>query len=158
MKKLILISLMAISSFLSFSQTQQTPVFVQMPDISKTQAKMLIDGIINYYQQKPDSTSAVVFNRVAEIKAFIDNPNLVTMSFNNIPMKVIDHVEIMKFGGSILNWSAAKDNDSNMIEMQERMLAMQQKQLDEAKLRIQEKKSFQCKYFQLIGLPCPNTN
>lgn len=154
MKKLFFLGLFALCSICSFAQ-EQHPIFVNMPDLSKSQAKMLIDGIINYYQAKPDSTTASTFNRVAEIKAFIDNPNLSTMSFLNIPMKVVDYIEVKEFRGSILEWTPSKDMTASMMKSQQDMIDSQQKRLNLDKQALQDKVNFQCKYFQLIGIPCP---
>lgn len=154
MKKLFFAGLLALCSICSFAQ-EQHPIFVDMPDLSKSQAKMLIDGIINFYQAKPDSTSASTFNRVAEIKAFIDNPNLSTMSFTNLPMRVVDYIEVKEFRGSILEWNPEKDNASFMIKSNQEMIDMQQKRLNADKQALLDKINFQCKYFQIIGMPCP---
>lgn len=154
MKNLLFAGLIALISFCSFAQ-EQHPTFVNMPDLSKSQAKMLIDGIINYYQAKPDSTTASTFNRVADIKAFIDNPSLSTMSFNNIPMKVVDYIEIKEFRGSIMDWTPTKDYGSSMLKSQQDMIDMQQKRLNADKQILLDKINFQCKYFQIIGITCP---
>jgi hypothetical protein len=153
MKNLLLTGLFALISLCSTAQ--QYPVFVDMPDLTKSQAKMLIDGMINYYQSKPDSTTASTFNRVAEVKAFIDNPNLQTMSFKNIAMKVVDYIEIKEFGGSILNWLPQKDMNNSMLQSEQMMIDNMTKRLADAKQKLKDKKEFQCKYFQLIGMECP---
>jgi hypothetical protein len=153
MKKFLFTGLIALISFCSVAQ--QYPVFVDMPDLTKSQAKMLIDGMINYYQSKPDSTTASTFNRVAEVKAFIDNPNLQTMSFKNIAMKVIDFIEIKEFRGSIVEWNPEKDFETNTLKSEQMMLDSMIKRVNDAKRKLKDKQEFQCKYFQLIGMPCP---
>lgn len=154
MKNLLLTGILALFSFCSLAQ--QYPVFVDMPDLTKSQARMLIDGLISYYQAKPDSTSASTFNRVAEVKAFIDNPNLQTMSFKNIAMKVVDFIEKKEFDGSILDWTPEKDMSSSSIKSERIMLDVITKNLANAEQKLRDRKEFQCKYFQLIGMPCPN--
>lgn len=154
MKNLLLTGIFALISFCSIAQ--QYPVFVDMPDLTKSQSKMLIDGMINYYQAKPDSMSASTFNRVAEVKAFIDNPNLQTMSFKDIAMKVVDFIEQKEFGGSILDWTPEKDSDSRMLVSDQMMIDMMLKRVNDSKQKLKDKKEFKCKYLQLIGMPCPN--
>ncbi|PWK27158.1 hypothetical protein LV89_01973 [Arcicella aurantiaca] len=154
MKNLIFASLLALVSLCSYAQEQHA-VFLDMPDLTKSQATMLIDGIINYYQSKPDSTSAATFNRVAEIKAFVDNPNLLTMSFRNLPKKVVDFIEQKEFRGSILEWTPEKDYSSSTFQSDQMMIDSMQKRLNTAKKVLLDKIQFQCKYFQLIGMPCP---
>ena len=154
MKNLLITGLFALFSFCTTAQ--QYPIFVDMPDLTKSQAKILIDGMINYYQSSPDSTTASTFNRVAEVKAFIDNPNLQTMSFKNIAMKVVDFIETREFQGSILSWSPQKDMSSFSLKSEQQMIDSMQKRLNDSKQKLEDKKGFQCKYFQLIGMPCPN--
>jgi hypothetical protein len=154
MKNLLITGLFALISFCGAAQ--QYPIFVDMPDLTKSQAKILIDGMISYYQSNPDSTSASTFNRVAEVKAFIDNPNLLTMSFKNVAMKVVDFIEVREFRGSIIDWKPENDMNANMLKTEQMMIDSMQKRLEDSKQKLKDKTEFQGKYFQLIGMPCPN--
>ncbi|MES2517504.1 MAG: hypothetical protein V4585_05330 [Bacteroidota bacterium] len=148
---------MALLGLLVGSMTYGQQVFVDMPPLNQSEAKMLKSGILTYIQTYPDSTKSTIFDNLKEISQFIEIPDsTIMMSFHNIPVKVINFIEQQYYGGDIKKWNAKNDSESMMIQSDKQMYAYSIKRIVDAEEKLKNKKTFRCKYFNLLGYPCQN--
>lgn len=159
MKKFLTISLLFVSISLAFSQ--KTPEYADLPECNKGEARMLRSGIMSYITQYPDSTKSTIFDNLKIIDQFIKEnhgdkaiDSTVTISFKQLPMKVIDYIETTYYDKNIYLWTPKIDMHTSMYDSNIRMQISVQEQIDKYLEAIKNKISFQCKWFNMVGLPC----
>lgn len=155
MKKLLTICLLFVGISMAFSQT--SPLYADLPQCNRSEARMLRSGIISYIAQYPDSTQSTIFNNLKIIDDFIKlNPQdtLTSMSFLHIPMKVIDFIEKAYFDKDIYKWTPKTSSNYSIYKMSVEMLKRNQLEVDKYLEAERNKISFQCKWFTMVGLPC----
>ncbi|MEA5458672.1 hypothetical protein VB796_06475 [Arcicella sp. LKC2W] len=136
---------------------QDNQVFVQMPPLNVSEATMLKTGIIRYLNSYPDSVQSSIYDNLKQISQFIEaqsDSSTAEMRFQNIPMKVINYVEQQYYGGSIIEWSEAKDSEIFRVKANKAMIESMLKEVEQVEEKMKCKKSFRCKYFSLMGVPC----
>lgn len=151
MKNLLFSIALVFLSFTGFSQ-----VFINMPPLSKGEARLLERGMLEYIQSNPDSVQASVYSKLEAIRLFLESPSSEPIAFTNIPVKIIDYIEQRQYGGSIEKWRYAKSNDKQFVDMEQRMVNERIQAISKANQELANKVSFQLKYFELVGLPAPS--
>lgn len=155
MKKYLTFCLLFVGILSAFSQT--TPQYYDLPQCNKSEARMLRSGIMSYITMYPDSTQSTIFNNLKIIDEFIKlNPQdtLATVSFTQIPVKVIDFIELTYYDKDIYKWTPKSDNRYLSYQSDLSMLKFQQERIEKYLEAEKNKKSFQCKWFTMVGLPC----
>jgi len=147
MKLLIFLLLISLSGF---SQT-----FVNMPPLTRGEAKMLEKGIVDYIASYPDSISSSLYAKLENIRLYLESNSSTPVAFTNIPMKIIDYIESRHYQGSIYNWRESNSTDKRQIDMEQANINRSQIELGKKQSELLNKISFQKKYFELIGLPAP---
>jgi hypothetical protein len=149
MKKLFLLF-----ALLGCLQTGFGQYFTDMPPLNRDQAKILEKGILGYVQAYPDSVDSNIYLKLKSVREFISSKSGLIAGdsvkiFADIPVKIVNQIEMSEYRGDVVKWRVEKDFDFMMINDEEKRLADRKKLL-----RI--RKEFQCKYFLKVGLPCPN--
>ena len=145
--KTLFIVLFSLISFVGFSQNTE---FQKVPRLNLKELKMYKDAINNYQISYPDSVSYVIFQKLGQIKQFIDTHALtdtVTLSIS-IPTKIVNQIEKQRYGGDILTWRPEKDNQFLFMKNQKEQIKRYEDEL-------QLLKSIQCKYLDLFDILCP---
>lgn len=157
MKKFLSTVLLFVGLTLQAFSQDHLPQYVDLPECNRSEARMLRAGIIAYVSQYPDSTKSTIFDNLRLIDEFIKEDSkdtLELMSFKQLPMRVIDHIEQTYFNKNIYTWTPKVSSDNSMYQSNLLMLKTQQEQIDKYLRELKNKISFQCKWFKMLGLPC----
>ena len=156
MKSFLLISLITLITLCSLG-TKAQDIFIDMPNLDKSQARLLLDEMLKYREQKKDSVNAAFYIILGQIQSFVDNQNATSQAFTNIPMRIVDFIEKDIFNGSILEWDPTKEHDRFRPQMAKQQIIQANKELTDYQNKLSAKISFRCSYFAIIGLDCPPT-
>ena len=127
------------------------------PPLNRSEARILKAGILSFVTQYPDSTNSSIFLNLEKIAKFTQDTNqsISVQVFSGLPMEVISHVEKTYYAGSIAKWNAKSDYSTTSIETQRMMIKSSEQNLEKLLSDLSDKISFQCKYFLMVGMPCP---
>lgn len=153
MKSFIIVALIGLFSFGSKAQE----IFINMPNLDKTQGRLLLEEMLKYREQKKDSVNTAFYTILGQIQSFIDNPNIASQTFQNVPLKIVDFIEKDIFQGSIMNWDLNNDNDKRQLQIFQNQSVYVNKSITDLQSRIAAKILFRCGYYAIIGLDCPPT-